>query len=1129
MKVKRRKINAMFKQSQSKHSLNMLVNRDGGIHDESLMTELNNIRKFSSSPDQANRILMEYLNNDEFTTSFKNLYIKESKSVDSHSSLPFTPDYTIDDTMAWIALTLKSFVPEINTYLKYRAEIERNILLGDFESILKSVKDIEGVCGRSVWTESIKFSYYYFSEKDDELLDYHGSLGDVDDFTKIKLSYEFGKSRASSNYEYFLKSLNRQQEDLRVNGLSYYGDFVKFSNSFDPSYEYEGIEAIISAYSYSRLVDLYVFFVRMSKYLILRKTPLLKTKKIIKKYGNAIDDYNLKHMYVDVVTPEYEDITSKYIELVDLYLKEEFKGVVYRCEKLLISCPSLSVVYEIYSRSLLALNSECRLPGPLRKVITCIMNILDEKNIKDNKALLSKIFLNLDCFDWAYHLKSIIEVFSGKAKSKYKNYDFSDLSSVYINPYNFNHTSICSKYLSEKNEFPTGIKEYLSILDGSDFSRKLLPVWRVYKTKAEKYFRQNEFEKSSLYYGKILTLDHSGVGEDEIRYKIMMSNICNGDVRSVIGEMSKYLIEGSSPSLLPIDSAVELMLRDLKKDSDNEYLVSCAIVLHFFNYFSDQKDVTQDISNVVENILNNCGVLDISLLSVDSWGLNLFILTHVLTVEVIEGFIFLGCDDVESYVLKMKICKDLLEGDRGVDKLHLLNEHKSLFNKMVLSFVIKEMKDGKISVGKESLRTMLLESMVSDFSKLPLLFEESEKHPVLKKEIEGGVTITGNEFYMHVTRMIDKIIFEYASNKLYGLDNSLNIEIRHGVLFNFLWAPLKVSNIHVSKGSSGEFQVGHVLEDFKLLNTEVATHIKQSLREFYVGVETELLDFKNNCYADSGEFASFDNRFFSFALESWILDKFVSDFNNNFSNSELVDSVFEVLDEKLDCDMKKVRDVEIPILRSKVELVFDKLIEAIGMAPRELQDRFGYAKSQFISRVDELKPWFDWSCEPAISFYIGAAQIKSEEIVTSLYPSTTVVIKKIESVILEMEGRFFTSFTSMFTLIQENAVKHSGITRGLVFEQSVYLENNNLIIKSSNNVLFGTDFGLLSKLKDINRQIEINNLDRASEDSGSGIFKIKRIITSKLKLDSDIVTSYVDRKYTIEIKIYNISELEYKE
>ncbi len=1128
MKGKRRNINAKFKESQSRHAFSLLIGKDGSISEKAILDELDSIRSNSASPAQSNRILKEYLKKDIFVEAFRKIYINESKCVDSHSILPIPPKYTIDDTMAWIAISLMPFVAEIKTYLGYKKQIEKKLLLGQFEPVLAYISEIEADCGRSVWAESVKFSYYYFSRNDDGLLDYYKTLDDVDEYTAMKLSYEFGKSRSSSNYSYFLKSLNRQQEDLRIKGLNKYGDFFKFSNLFDPSYEYDGLENIISIYSKSRLVDLYEFFIRMSKYLYLRGIGLPNTKKVLNEYGKDIGDSNLNRIYFSDTVPNFENKTTSYLEIVDSYLRQEFDVVVEKCEGILSYDPGFSILYEIYARSLTSQGSECGLTGPVRNIINSISNILSENKIEDNKEVLSKIFLNLDVFDWSYHLKSVMEVFSSKSKLKSKNYDFSDMCNVYVNPFNVAQSDACMEYYELTGLDLVGLKQFVCLVNNADVDEFELPMWRVYKTKAEYFFRLGQYSDSSLYYKKMLSLKNKGIGDNEIRYKMLLSDVASNNVRPVVKEMAECLLDGCSAHLLPIDNAVELLLKDLRRDDDDEFLIACAIVLHFYNHSSGLRDVTQNISNVVENLFCNNGVTDLSEVSVGDWEASLFILTHVLTVDVIEGFIVLSSDEVDSYIFKMRVCREILEADYEVDKLHLINEHNSLFNRMVLSSVMKNMKDGKINVEKESLRTLLLDGMENDLSKLPSLFNESETMPVSERGIKGGVTFTDNEFYMLVARMIDKIIFEYSSNKLYGLDNSLNVGIRHGGLVNHLWAPLMVSEIHVVKSANGEFQTAHILEDFKLLTIDASNYIKQAFKEFFIEIESCILDFKNNCYVDYGEFASNDNRFFSFSLKRDILDKFVDNFKNKYTDAELIDGVFELLDEKLEVDLKVVRDEKLPELYRAVDEKFASLVGGIDVAPRELIDRVCYARSQFLIRVDDLKKWFDWSSESESTFYLGAAQMNSGNIVSSLYPSTTILRNKIESVNIQFDGRYFTTFTSIFTLIQENAVKHCGSIDKLKFEQKTSFRDDVLIIESKNRVVGSGLIGLPENIKNINDLLDLNNLDRASADSGSGIFKIKRIITSKLKLESDMKISFANGEFSIHIKIFNVSKLAYK-
>lgn len=81
--------------------------------------------------------------------------------------------------------------------------------------------------------------------------------------------------------------------------------------------------------------------------------------------------------------------------------------------------------------------------------------------------------------------------------------------------------------------------------------------------------------------------------------------------------------------------------------------------------------------------------------------------------------------------------------------------------------------------------------------------------------------------------LLYKITNAYTLDKLYGLDQSLNMGIRHGGFVNLLWAPLKRNNISAKKHDENKFSPNPVWRtDFGYFKDSILDGIDNALVEF---------------------------------------------------------------------------------------------------------------------------------------------------------------------------------------------------------------------------------------------------------------------------------------------------------
>ncbi len=1131
----------LFKKRQASLDLKRVTGKYDVLPENELLELCLKVRGDSTSSAQANRIYQSYLDDEKFIKSIRSLYIKHDYDIDGHKVLSCRGDATVDDSLSWVAITLTKFTDEIKFFINSKGIIERAMLLGDYGLVNEELKKIETYLGKSIWGVSTYLSGLYFANKDNHVVEFSSNISDaISEQSKVKISYEAGKSRSSSTYDYYLNSLDRQQEDLRIKGLKDYGDYFKFTNDFDPSHVHSSFTNIVASYTCSRLCDLYVFFIRALKYCYIHGIEIPKTLEVTKQLFASIDDPELQVILrrYDVKESLEFDLNhdSRYLNVVDMYLAENYDGAVKAARSLLSVSPSYSILYEIVAKSLIFSEEELGLDGPVAEIVESISNIQKKVDVNLNIRKISKIFLNLNQFDWSFSLKPIFNKFKANRANNELCYLFSDSTHVVFNPFDFKDVGKFFRDSDLVSLTDVGFKyveEFIDVACDYREDKGILSDWRYFKTRADFSFHLNDHVDAIKFYSKINECKCANCCLQENNSRLLKSYFLNGQYELVIQKLAEALLMKVNPFLFPIKEVAEYILSVIRKNSDVGLLEACAIVLHFYNIHLDEKDVTQDISNISENLLSVIGIDNLEELDVSSWKLNPFLLTHVLSVDVMDGFIFLLDGGVDVYRARINICssllanKDLLKND--IDKDYIINELNSSFNRMVLYFALSESSNGRISVEKESLKLILVEELKDDYLALDIhKRDRSEIKEIIISEEEKRLTISGSEFHMLLLRMLDRILEQYTSNKLYGLDNSLNVGIRHGGLFNHIWAPMKRNEIAGSKLKNDEFSTGDILGDFKLLNKEVANKISSSVSSFISEVEKEILYFRNSCYVDTSEFANKDDRFFKYKRGRSLLDLLISSYDKGYTLSEMIDLIFDSLDVTTLNNFESIRNRDLLDLKNNIDRYFVSVIAEIDLAPRSLIDRLRITKYEINTRINELKQWFDWTLEPSSPFFFGAAYVKANDLVSALYPYSKVMDSNEDMTSILLDGKFFTSFVTIFSLLQENIVRHSGYTSVVYFDNNVYFDEYDVLTIECKNKVKVDDVDILkAKVLEINENLGNNIIDRASHDTGSGIYKIKSILNSKLKVENSISISVEDDFFVVFIKIIDIASLRY--
>lgn len=1129
------------------YSLKKLIVGKRNISVDEIREIIVETRRATQDTNVSNHIFRELIDYPNFKESLSNV-IKGKNFDIVNFGPPYLIDSSLDDNLNFCTIVLDCFSEDLTFYLQLKEEVEKALLNSEFDKTNALLDEVEERIGVSFWSISTRYSNFFFAGEDEDLLNYHKqkysntvSEDDSNSATTFSISLlekELTKSRKTQTYEGYRHSLNRQIEDLTFHGYQNMVDTIKFLSDFEPSADYSELRVLCSRIPLLRLPDLFNFFMRLLKISYLRNIEIPRTTRSLERISNKINNESLK-ITISKIKNDYSgkfnsEETIK--NITNYYLSENYNEVINLSEQLFNTDPAKSHLFEIVAKSIESEDELVNISGLTQEIIALIFRIHNNKDFEKSLKRLKLVFLNLKQFDWAYHLKAQIDKYTFKEQGSVSfKYNFVDIEQIRLPPFdnaailrafnNGNQEGISQYY--DKYENTLEILKFALNIESQDLQKT--PEWRRYKTKADYLSFSRKYDEALEFFNKAYELEISEIKKDDIEAKIIFTLLkARREVEAII-RISHCLIENKEPSNLPLLQTAKYIIGNVNNESELDFLEASAIVLHYYNLKYPNDDVTQEVANVCEQLLKKQNIFSVEEFKVENWSCSRFILTHVLSVDVLDGFITFFEDELEVYSTKISLCLDLLqsqniESDKKLFN-HVLGDYNSTFNRMILLICTNEANEGRIRVDKESLKVVLNDELAEDFN---LYDRNNQEHDMKFIPIDDdwkSVELTGGDRTSFILNLVSRIFKEYAVNKLYGLDNCLNLNFRHGELRNHLWSPLRQQNITGKKISENKFNVDSVFADYNLLGNELKETLKHKLNKLLSDIEYTIFNFRKRCNADAIDLIEDDDRFFQFFLNKEDLLEANEAFSSGKSLDSIIELVFSILHSRTNEILKNIRQTHITELKEKFEKIFNSFDKSTDKGPHEFRNKIRLAKTGILERIEEVEEWFDWAEEPKNPFNFGATFEKATTIIESLYPSIKFDFQRNINSFILIKPKFFTSLVAIFTLALENAAKHSGLEDGVRVIFKIYENNGNIKIVVRNSISEATKTIIDGKIPGIKGDLKKDVTDKAAKDSGSGIFKIKSLLINKMKINAsiDIFRDFDD--FVLEIDIEKKMEL----
>lgn len=1050
--------------------------------------------------------------------SYKNfLELPESKDIMCNRYISFeenvsdlvsysTKEQSLYDIINWVSITLEFFHIELNRYVQQRNVFSKALLLGDYELAETTLNEIEEYTGKSLWSNASRLNIYFFKQDTQEHNKLSKSVLSVpDQLSRSVLGYELIRCNRAISPERYHFFIGKMIEEFRLSDDNMAESILLYRHLFNPSIYFPEISNIYKSTYEQRLVDLYNSFIKILSYSEIHGDDLHQCKQRLLSITKKLKDRELEVLVsrlFDTTKTDKDKLQESYDKAIYLYLREDYLGVVKEVEKTLMDAPYFSVLYIPYAKSLNHLNHDGCLKGNINDIIRSIRLIYKEEQFEKNLEILSKLYYVLSHNNWATILSCVLSEYeSSDNKVIPAKFNFVDNTSLYNNKLS----------LRENNE---------SLVNDVD-----IPKWRRDKFHAELLYYKNDYSSSIKKYTSIQA-EYS----HQVKAKIIQCLYYLKQTDEAIHELCEALLTGRNPKSLPVVLLSRYINTNSEYTSNNTTLFNKAVILHFYSSFYNH-EYNQTLSNICENYLENLNVFDSESITHNS-KIEKFLIDRILTLDVLDGMSSILENDIDVLKCRLNINREILSNkieysEKDVDSA--IEEVRQIFYKTVVEICSNEAGDGKIYVDKAGLKNKIINDVAKLFDDIhkesdkEISFDYNENVDVRYENTSSSMSYYSSDknFVNQILDLLYLVYSAYALDKIYGLDQSLNMGIRHGGLINLLWYPLKNNDLAAIKSKENKFLPNPIWRNFFGYFQESAlVKVDEALISFNYRVHKLVSEIKSKINVNIGEYGT-NEKWFNY-LPDYDMQLTTATKFDSYNSESFIEELFLHLDEYTESCLEVIQKTHIPDLEKQIMSEIDLLeveLTAIGITFINLKRAISKAKVEMKESLDLLSRWFTWTGESKTSFDFKAAIDKAISAVGQFHSWMTINLDQTIISDCQIKGKFFTDTVMLLTLLFENAVKHSYSKEFCNIEIVVKESESNISIIIKNNLEHELTDENLNTIKQINNDLESNRLDNFAKDNGSGLYKVKKIITHNFKADSKVLVTYKEREFTVNIDI----------
>jgi hypothetical protein len=1024
------------------------------------------------------------------------------------------------------AKILGSFGAEIKDFIQLKNEFDTKILNSDLEESLEILNTIFERFGYSKWYVSSLLNLLYEKGKYLEIIEYNKKVfKEFDDknyhsISKVPLTYSGARCEKGISFDRFVFALQNQAEEFRLSKDFSRTETIEFETLFSPDVDYYYLSELLISNSTYNIIDRYLGFRRILASCALQNIQVEDARIYLNKMSEVVEDNVLNNILssLNIKNISASDNDKKLVSVCDLYVQGLYTKVIDACEEILVESPSFTACIEIYIKSLMRLERKSKLNNLLGNLITKIISIYTER--KNNRTIkeLQKDFLRYSHCDWAYFIKLHYEKFSQCTTNEgiEKYYLFLDLQCSLFNPFSKSCIDFKESNIEQKNNISYLLLRENKVLDNAP---ETVDKDRLLKVESDKLFSEKNYAPAALKYHE-LSKSKDALFKSNALSRVISCYFNMGEERTSITILSELIIEYGSTAQLPINIIGDYII-SCEAECELSELIDRAIILHVYNQV--QHENKNILSLICEDIFEQKDIDLNGKINISNNDKELFLFSNILKESVIESFdIFSSLEEV--YIFRIMIIQELLNINSPIiDKNELKNELFKVFEKLVKEKCLVECGLGRIEVDEHSIRGLMFQQFEDSIQ----LIRSSEWHPISTEDfidvnhLSQDYTVSKNDFFNKTLDFYYKVRDEYTLNPVYGLDNFLNMNIRHGGIVNLLWFPIKKFKLAFLKNERGFYErEEYWFGQYPYLTPPNIALLSEAFERFSKTVDKHILQAKSWLHINTGEFNSND-KLFNFLTDADDIIKLCDSIRGNSSLDVIIDEVFTNLNEATNFSLNIIHKKIQEELTDNLANAFDKLLSDTQSITTfdELNRKIRLAQVELNEKIKDLLCWLDWKKEASQNFNLCLSIEAAKDMAKSLHPNYSINLNVETSTEFVIKGDAFRKLTTIFLIIIDNAVIHSGQKDEVTINVEIENSSDQTKLTISNKIIIKDPNTLITKIEHINDQINQDYILQANEEQGSGLFKIKKLLTNGLRIENWLEASLKDSIYSVKINV----------
>ncbi|MGR5131173.1 hypothetical protein [Vibrio alfacsensis] len=1022
----------------------------------------------------------------------------------------------LDFDIAFESLILSSFSDEITKFISLSDEYESYLLSSNLEEAENALNTIFYHYGYSNWFISSKLNLLYergmhkSSEKFREEVSQFFKDNNSDSLSEVYANYPFIRCDKSVSFERYAFSIQHQSEEFGSNI-----DIIHFSHFFSPSQIYENYSELISENSANNIIDRYLGFRRILTSCYLNDVDISKYKSHILNISEKIHDKYLRNIYslISKTNVEMDEFDFNIITICDLYVQGKYDAVVTASELLLSRKPNLVSINEIYIKSLIRCNYSSKLDSLFGSICNEIIELYSSKDKRKSLLSLQKYYLRFYHTDWSYFIKLHCDKFSHGLdyNNIEKLYGFIDIYSSILNPF----SKLDNSHIIFNKDLTISQRSLLGSI-GCIEEDKTLDSNRKLKIIGDSYYKSEQYVDCIEHY-ESLCKSEDFLFSEHAYSKLVSCHFKLGNYNSAISKLANLIIAGKGQSSLPIKEIYEYIYNEDKRGLSKEELIERSIISDTFYKLLGTKD-GEILGLICEDILDMMEIYQPKDIFIPDGELFSYFFNEVLTTGALEKIdIFESSEDV--YIFRFYIIKALMS---KFDDPELREDLFRNLEKLIKETCVTECGSGKIEVDFLSIKNNLIKRLSNTFE----LIKSSDKQPVNVSDYsevtkgDSTYTISSNKYFVDLLDFYLHIRDVFTLSPTDGLDYFLNMNIRHGGIVNLLWGPAKKHNLCYLKTDKGNFEKDQYWFDHNpYMSIETRSKLDNALREFSKGLDKKIQQIKSYIHINTGEFSSNEKAFNYFSDQDFI-EGLMDRISKESEIEEFLDLIIGDLISTTNILLSDLKEYIDTNFRKEINALFEDLKNSTtipGYRFEELNKKIRLAQRETNEKLDELMDWMEWKNETRQSFLFGSAIDAANEMIVNLHPNMNLNVQLSDNYKGFIKGCHFRKFVMIFLILIDNAVVHSKEDDIVVINIDINNDNENINIEISNNI--GVKV-CQKKINNINEKINQTYIDDANKESGSGLFKIKKIITNDIKTKNHIALSLNELDFSVLIRLH---------